>query len=351
MTEPRSPRAAESAPSPDSVSRASALTWLASPRIRPVVPLVAVLLLGAVLNANGAFFLWQTQRAVLREIAVEGILACGMTVVIVAGGIDLAVGSVLALSAVCFAWLTLPHGWSGLGAVLVVLVVGALAGAVSGALVAFARIQAFIVTLAMMVFARGVAKELSGGQKISNYVQSADGHFVNVPTPPIFGVLDGRVLGGELSVVTLIFAATVLVTWFVLRRLRIGRYLYAVGSSFEAARLSGVPVRATLVFAYLLSGLFAAIAGICQAAQETHGDPETGLGYELDAIAMVVLGGTSLAGGRGGVCLTLVGALTLGYLQKVLSLNAYSTELRLMLTGAILILAVLFQRRVSRETE
>jgi len=326
------------------------LRWLASPQVRPLVPLVAVLLLGAVLNANGAFFLWQTQRAVLREIAVEGILACGMTVVIVAGGIDLAVGSVLALSAVCFAWLTLPHGWPGFAAFAMVLGVGALAGAVSGALVAFARIQAFIVTLAMMVFARGVAKELSGGQKISNYVQTTDGSFVNVPTPPLFGLLDWSVLGGELSVVTLIFAATVLVTWFVLRRLRIGRYLYAVGSSFEAARLSGVPVRATLVFAYLLSGLFAAIAGICQAAQETHGDPETGLGYELDAIAMVVLGGTSLTGGRGGVGLTLVGALTLGYLQKVLSLNAYSTELRLMLTGAILILAVLFQRRVSRES-
>ncbi|HEX9619125.1 MAG TPA: ABC transporter permease, partial [Polyangiaceae bacterium] len=115
--------------------------------------------------------------------------------------------------------------------------------------------------------------------------------------------------------------------------------------NLEAARLSGVPVKGTLVFAYALSGLFAAVAGVCQAAQETHGDPETGLGYELDAIAMVVLGGTSLAGGRGGVGLTLIGALTLGYLQKILSINAYSTEARLMLTGAILIAAVLFQRR------
>ena len=111
-----------------------------------------------------------------------------------------------------------------------------------------------------------------------------------------------------------------------------------------AARLSGVPVGRTLALAYALSGAFAAVAGICQAAQETHGDPETGTGYELDAIAMVVLGGTSLAGGRGGVGLTLVGALTLGMLQKILSLNAFSTEARLMLTGAILVFAVLFQR-------
>ncbi len=326
------------------------LGFLASPRVRPFVPLVAVLLLGVVLNAHGAFFEWQTQRSVLREISVQGILACGMTVVIVAGGIDLAVGSVLALAAVCFAWLTLPHGFSGILAVPLVLGIGALAGAVSGALVAAARIQAFIVTLAMMVFARGLAKQLSGGQKISNYVQLPDGRFENVPIPGVFAALDARVLGGHVSVVTLVFLGAVAVTWFVLQRLRIGRYLYAVGNSFEAARLSGVPVRGTLLFAYALCGFFAALAGICQAAQETHGDPETGLGYELDAIAMVVLGGTSLGGGRGGVLLTLIGALTLGYLQKVLSLNAYSTELRLMLTGMILILAVLFQRRLARES-
>jgi ribose transport system permease protein len=312
------------------------------------VPLAAVLLFGAVLNAQGAFFEWQTHRAVLREVAVGGILASGMTVVIVSGGIDLAVGSVLGLAAVSFAWLTLPHGWSGLFAIPVVLAVGAATGAVSGALVAWPRLQPFIVTLAMMVFARGLAKELAGGQKISTYVHLPDGRFQSVPLPSVFETLDGRVFGDNVSVVTLIFLASALVTWIVLERLRIGRYLFAVGDDFEAARLSGVPVRATLVFAYVLSGTFAALAGICQAAQETHGDPETGLGYELDAIAMVVLGGTSLTGGRGGVHLTLIGALTLGYLQKVLSLNAYSTELRLMLTGAILVLAVLFQRRFGR---
>jgi ribose transport system permease protein len=198
-----------------------------------------------------------------------------------------------------------------------------------------------------MVFARGLAKELSGGQKISSYFQAPDGRFVTVPTPAVFRAIDQRILGDSISVVTLIFLGSALLSWVVLERLRIGRYLYAVGGNFEAARLSGVPVRATLIFAYALAGLFAALAGICQAAQETHGDPETGAGYELDAIAMVVLGGTSLAGGRGGIGLTLVGTLTLGYLQKVLSLNAYSTEVRLMLTGAILIVAVLFQRRLG----
>ena len=163
-------------------------------------------------------------------------------------------------------------------------------------------------------------------------------------------MIDTRVLGGNLSVVTLVFAVCAIGCWILLERLRYGRYLFAVGGNHEAARLSGVPIHRTIIVAYAVCGLCAAIAGICQAAQETHGDPETGMGYELDAIAMVVLGGTSLMGGRGGVGLTLIGALTLGYLQKVLSLNAFSTDTRLMLTGVIIVAAVLFQRRLHRAT-
>lgn len=325
-----------------------ALAWLREAQGRALLPLVCVLLLGVVFNGDGAFFSWDTHRALLREIAVHGILACGMTVVIITAGIDLSVGSVLALSSVSFALLTMPHGWSAGAAVAVVLALGTALGLVSGALVAIARIQPFIVTLAMLVFARGLAKLLSGGQKVSSYVQGPDGQMTTVPLPAIFDAIDSRILGGNVAIVTLIFLGAALVTWVVLEQLRIGRYLYAVGGNLEAATLSGVPVRATLLFAYALSGFFSGLAGICQAAQETHGDPETGAGYELDAIAMVVLGGTSLAGGRGGMGLTLVGALTLGYLQKVLSLNAYSTEARLMLTGVILILAVLFQRSSGR---
>ncbi len=317
------------------------------PWLRALVPLACVLVLGAVFNGDGAFFGWDAHRATLREISVHGILACGMTVVIVTAGIDLSVGSVLALAAVAFALLTMPLGLSAPLAIAAVLALGLAAGVVSGVLVAIPRIQAFIVTLAMMVFARGLAKLLSGGQKVTSAFQNAAGEFVTVPEPKIFDAIDHRVLGGNVSIVTLIFLGVALLTWIVMERLRIGRYLYAVGGSYEAARLSGVPVRATIVFAYAFAGLLSAVAGICQAAQETQGDPETGMGYELDAIAMVVLGGTSLAGGRGSVGLTLVGALTLGYLQKVLSLNAYSTEARLMLTGAIIIAAVLFQRRVG----
>jgi ribose transport system permease protein len=325
----------------------SLLARIREPWIRTALPLAVVLVLGAVFNQEGAFFEWETHRALLREVSVLGILACGMTVVIVTAGIDLSVGSVLALSAVSFALLTMHRGVSGALAIPVVLALGTLLGLVSGTLVAKARIQAFIVTLAMMVFARGLAKELSGGQKVSSYFQGEDGRFVTVPQPAIFEAIDSRVLGGAVSIVTLVFLASALVTWVVLERLRVGRYLFATGGNLEAARLAGVPVRGTLLFAYALAGFFSALAGICQAAQETQGDPETGTGYELDAIAMVVLGGTSLAGGRGGVGRTLVGCLTLGYLQKVLSLNAYSTPVRMMLTGAILVGAVLVQRRTK----
>jgi ribose transport system permease protein len=225
-----------------------------------------------------------------------------------------------------------------------VLAAGAILGSFSGFLVARMRIQPFIVTLAMMVFARGLAKVISGGKKVTNYVVAPDGSSQVVDLPGIFGLIDSRVLGGNLSIVTVVFLVCVVATWVVLERLRLGRHIYAVGGNAEAARLSGVPVGRTLVAAYALSGLFAAVAGICQAAQETQGDPETGTAYELDAIAMVVIGGTPLTGGKGSVVLTLVGVLTIGYLQKILSLNAAPEATRLMLTGAIIVCAVLFQR-------
>jgi ribose transport system permease protein len=316
---------------------------------RSLVPLLVVVLIGCVFHQDGAFFAWETHRGMLREISVHGILACGMTVVIITAGIDLSVGSVLALCAVAFAFTLMPMGWGTAAAIVCVIAIGVAAGTVSGFFVARYSVQPFVVTLAMMVFARGLAKLLSQGKKVTNYIVDADGVGHILEPPPIFGAIDTKVLGGNLSIVTIIFAIVAFITWLLLSRLRIGRYFYAVGGNPEAARLSGVPTHFTLIVAYAYCGLTAAVAGICQAAQETHGDPETGLGYELDAIAMVVLGGTSLMGGRGGVGLTLVGALTLGYLQKVLSLNAFSTETRLMLTGVIIILAVLFQRRFSRD--
>ncbi|HUL53000.1 MAG TPA: ABC transporter permease [Opitutaceae bacterium] len=319
--------------------------WLEESETRALLALLFVLAIGCWYHAGGAFFHWSTHRDMLRQVSVDGILACGMTLVIVTGGIDLAVGSNLGLCAVLFALVTLHGGQGTAVAIGSVLLAGTGAGLVSGALVARFRIQPFIATLAMMVFARGLAKWISGGEKISQAVQSADGSFSYVELPPIFRAIDARVWGGNVAVVTLIFLGCVALSWLVLARLRYGRYLYATGGNEEAARLSGVPVARAKLLAYGLSGCFSAIAGICQAAQEQQGDPESGAGYELTAIAIVVIGGNSLMGGRGGMGLTLLGAMTIGYLEKILSINAVGESSRLMLTGLIVVAAVLLQRR------
>ncbi|MCP4249127.1 MAG: ABC transporter permease [bacterium] len=331
----------------DSVGGFSGLLpeWLTSPAARALVALVLVLLVGVVFNADGAFFRIGAHRDALRQASVFGILACGMTLVIIAGGIDLAVGSVLALVAVCFSLLTIHWGWSPWLAIPLCLLVGAGCGAVSGGLTAWFGIQPFIATLALMVLARGLAKTVSGGMKVSTAVQAADGSYRYVQVPEIFRAIDSRILGGNLSVVTVVFLACAGVTWVMLARHCWGRQLYAIGSNEAAARLCGVPVQASKIGAYAASGLLAGVAGLCQAAQEQQGDPEAGFGYELTAIAMVVIGGTNLMGGRGGVGLTLIGTLTIGYLEKILSINAVPEANRLMLTGVIIIAAVLAQRR------
>jgi ribose/xylose/arabinose/galactoside ABC-type transport system permease subunit len=207
------------------------------------------------------------------------------------------------------------------------------------------RVQPFIATLSMMVLARGLAKYASGGMKVSTAVRNADGTYHYVEVPPLFRAIDHRVLGGNLSMVTVIFLVCVFLAWVALSKHRWGRYLYAIGGNEEAARLSGVPVIRAKIGAYAASGLFSAVAGLCQAAQEQQGDPEAGGGYELVAIAMVVIGGTSLMGGRGGIGLTLLGVLTIGYLDKILSINAVPEAGRLVLTGIIIVAAVLTQRR------
>ena len=315
-----------------------------SPAVRACAALALVLALGILFNANGSFLRIGTHRDALRHISVYGCLACGLTIVILSGGIDLAVGSVLGLTAVFFSLASLHWGWSPWLSVPATLALGVATGAISGGLVAWGRLQPFIATLAVMVSARGVAKLISGGEKVSTVIQTPDGNVRYVDVPPLFKAIDSSQLGGNVSTVTLIFLVCFVVTLVALTRHRWGRYVYAVGGNEEASRLSGVPVAATKLAAYMACGLFAAVAGICQAAQEQQGDPEGGAGYELTAIAIVVIGGTSLMGGRGGVGLTLLGMLTIGYLDKILSINAVPESWRLVLTGGIVVIAVLAQR-------
>ena len=163
--------------------------WFRSPIFRAAVALAFIFILGAVFNADGAFFKWDTHRDMLRHISVFGILACGMTLVIITAGIDLSVGSLLGLSAVLFSLFSLQSGWPPGWAILVCLGAGAVLGAASGGLIARFKMQPFIVTLAMMVFARGLAKWVSGGKKISTAVLLADGTSRYIDVPPVFDFL------------------------------------------------------------------------------------------------------------------------------------------------------------------
>jgi ribose transport system permease protein len=326
---------------------------LTSAGVRALAALVLVLVLGALFNAHGTFFKAATHRDALRQASVYGILACGMTLVIIGAGIDLAVGSVLALTAVATAKMAIHWSWSPWLVIPAAMLVGAGCGLTSGMIAARFKVQPFIATLAVMVFARGLAKycssaagqQFAGGMKVSTAVPQPDGTYQYVDIPGLFRAIDSRVLGQNVSVVTLIFLGCAVATYLALARHRWGRYLYAIGGNEAAARLSGVPVVAAKIASYVACGLFSAVAGICQAAQEQQGDPEAGVGYELIAIAMVVIGGTSLMGGRGGMGLTFLGVLTIGYLEKILSINAVPEAARLMLTGVVIVIAVLSQQR------
>jgi ribose transport system permease protein len=327
---------------PQTSARGAFVGFVASPAGRALLALLLVLLLGAIFHADGAFFKIGTHRDALRQVSVYGILACGMTLVIITGGIDLSVGSVLGLTGVCFSLMLADWGWSPWLAVPVCLAIGAACGGVSGVLTARFAIQPFIATLAMMVFARGVAKYVSEGKKIPMLTLGPDGV---LQKPAFIELIRSRVLGENLAVVTVILLACAGLAWIAMARHRWGRELYAIGGNEEAARLSGVAVAMSKTLAYVACGALSAVAGICQAAQDTQGDPEAGFTYELTAIAVVVIGGTNLMGGRGGIGLTLIGTLTIGYLEKILSVNNVPEAGRLMLTGVIIVAAVLTQRR------
>jgi ribose transport system permease protein len=285
------------------------------------------------------------QQDVIFERAQYGILAAGMTLVILTGGIDLSVGSLLGMTAMCFSIFVCWWHWPAWAAVAAALAVATLAGAINGLLVAYGRMQPFAATLAMMVFARGVAKIVSGGAKVqAGAGEGSPWIFTQIAYTPWLRSDVGDV-ALKLSVAALLFPASILVLWIVSRYTRFGRYLFAIGGNEEAARLSGIRVQLSKVSAYAICGLTAGLAGLCNTARLDQGDPEAGATFELDAIAAVVIGGTSLMGGRGGVGLTLIGALIVGYVEKYLSILGWSLPARLMAKGVIIVVAVLIQGR------
>ena len=386
--------------------------------------LAAIFLAGVVFSpytSKGAniFLSYGNLADVLRQVSITGIVAVGMTLVILTAGIDLSVGSVLAFGSVLCAMLLTQPGWTPvavmgvpgtavvvfvatfllarfiargmtrdpharvgaraersprplvdrwlpaaaglalalpltiwcaaqvpgkfgvLGVLLVVPSVGLLVGTLSGAIIVYGRLQPFIVTLAMMVGALGAAR-LTAGQ--DNAVLPV---YTGSNAVAAFDSLRSVVLG-IVPVPGLFFLGVLAVFLFLLNGTAFGRYVYAIGGNEEATRLSGVPVDRVKIATYALSGMLATLAGVLYVAQYRQGKPDAGAGLELDAIAAVAIGGTSLAGGKGGLAGTFVGVLIFGLLGNILQLNNITSNLQLLLKGIIIVLAVLLQERDFR---
>ncbi|MGK3208838.1 ABC transporter permease [Amycolatopsis sp. MEPSY49] len=276
---------------------------------------------------------------VVRAIAEIGIIAVGMTFVILVGGIDLSVGAVLGLAAVGSAVLLVNDGFGVLPAVLVVLAAGLVFGLLQGVASAVFGIQAFIVTLAGLQVARGLARIWSGGQGVAIAYGDGPGE-----APVAFSLLGERTFNGLVPIPAVIFAVVAVAAIVFLRTSAFARHVYAIGGNEKAARLSGVAVTRVKVLVYGLSGLLAALAGIIHAGQLNQGSPNDGSGYELDAIAAVVIGGTALSGGRGSVSGTVAGALLLGVLNNILALNSVDPNVQLLIKGLVIVAAAGLQR-------
>ncbi|MGR3872339.1 ABC transporter permease/substrate-binding protein [Streptomyces graminifolii] len=289
--------------------------------------LTALIVLVIAMSAlSGDFLTTDNLLNVGVQAAVTAILAFGVTFVIVSAGIDLSVGSVAALSATVLAWSATQHGIPVVLAVILAIATGIAAGLVNGFLIAYGKLPPFIATLAMLSVARGLSLVISQGSPIA--FPDSVSHL-------------GDTLGGWLPVPVLVMIAMGLVAAFVLGRTYIGRSMYAIGGNEEAARLSGLRVSKQKLAIYALSGVFAAAAGIVLASRLSSAQPQAADGYELDAIAAVVIGGASLAGGTGKASGTLIGALILAVLRNGLNLLSVSAFWQQVVIGVVIALAVL----------
>ncbi len=269
---------------------------------------------------------------VLRQISINAIIAAGMTVVIIGRGIDLSVGSLLALTGVVGAGLAvggLPAGF----AILAALALGTALGTFNGAFVAYAGIAPFIVTLAGLTIFRGAALAFTDGRPISGL-------------PPLFRTIGyGDFLG--LPIPVWIMLGFLILTHVILRYTALGRAVYAIGGNEEAARLSGIPVRRVILFTFAYSGMAAALASMVLTGRLNSAQPSAGVMFELDAIAAVVVGGTSLFGGRGGVFGTLIGALIIGVINNGMNLLNVPSFYQQIVKGGVILGALLIERLVA----
>jgi ribose transport system permease protein len=320
---------------------------------QPFLGLLLIFILGAIISPHASdgsnvFLSGGNLSDVLMQQSEIGIIALGMTFVIIGAGIDLSVGSILAFAAclsalVMMVWMP---GASGTGPILLgigaALLGGALAGTINGMVVTRIGLQPFVMTLAMMIGLRGFTKWLTGNVNIDfafNAVDPTTHAVTHVPSGDFSELFSNKLFAVALWVVLAIVAH------LILRQTVFGRYLRAIGENEKAAAYTGLPVKNVRLLTYIGIGLLAGLAGLIHAARAHQGNPNDGVGYELDAIAAVVIGGTALAGGRGSIVGTVTGTLVLGLLTNVLGLHGVDSNIESMITAAIIIGAVWLQRR------
>jgi ribose transport system permease protein len=308
-----------------------------------VIVVVLLFVAGAILKPD-SFPTWDNVRNMLTQASVVGVLAMGMTFVIATSGIDLSVGSVLAAAGMFGGILVDPEGST------LVFIVGALGfatllGTVNAISISYGRVVPFIATLAMFSIARGIALLLNDKLPVS-LLDLNGGSFGD---PAAFSLLwfgTGRILGIPISVY--VFLGITLGAWVLLNRTRYGRFVVAVGGNREAARIAGVPVRRTIFTVYVLMGVLVGVAAVLLCARLGSASPVSGNLYELDAIGAVVIGGTSLAGGRASIVGTFLGVLTFALIFSLMTQLDLSTEVQQVVKGAIVLGAVLLQRPEAR---
>nr|WP_306453339.1 ribose ABC transporter permease [Vibrio vulnificus] len=309
--------------------------WISKEWLIEQKSLIALLFLIVVVSfLNPNFFTVDNILNILRQTSVNAIIAVGMTLVILTAGIDLSVGSVLALCG-AFAASLVAMEVPVLIAVPTALLAGAALGAISGVIIAKGKVQAFIATLVTMTLLRGVTMVYTDGRPISTgFTDTADafawfgtGYALGIPVP--------------VWLMVIVFAAA----WYLLNHTRFGRYVYALGGNESATRLSGINVDKVKIGVYAICGLLAALAGIIVTSRLSSAQPTAGVGYELDAIAAVVLGGTSLMGGKGRIMGTLIGALIIGFLNNALNLLDVSSYYQMIAKAAVILLAVMVDNK------
>ncbi len=319
---------------------------LKADQIKKLQPFIALIVLCAVFAVLSDKFLTTSNGwNVMRQVAVNICISVGMTLVILTGGIDLSVGSILAFAGALAAGLLKNGieltsqntfiGFTLLGGILICLLVGAMIGLFNGWIITRFKVPPFVATLAMLTIARGMTMLYTHGYPINNLGSKFD--FIGT----------GWFLGVPLPVWICLFVS--LIAIFITRRMSLGVYIYALGDNENASRLSGISVSKIKMMVYTLSGTLAALGGLMVTARLDSAQPNAGLSYELDAIAAVVIGGTSLSGGKGSVLGTLLGALTIGVLNNGLVLLNVSPFWQQVIKGVVILLAVIIDKASSQD--